>query len=415
MKKTLEYLKTRNAYEIIFIALTFAGFLAWGIALIMRGVDGKQFELFFDNCNDFFADITNPMGYAAHRNVYNETYYRGGSERAYPPISYVIAYCFSRIIDMEPYFEANYFWNLYEVPQVIAILVIAVIINVLLIYEIVRSYKEGNNAVKAFTAFAICVSMPVLFTIERANLLLLTLVFVFFYIFNYDSENKIRKELALISLALAASFKITPAVLGILLLYNKQWKEAVRVIIYGIIFGIFPFVFFEGGFSNIVQMFKNAFSNVESYSSVEGTTLVAAFVSFGAEATENMIKTVQNITYVIAAVMLFEAFFFEKKWETILAVTMVLIIVPSHSGYYCIIYIIPALIAFLNEKEHSYWDLLILAAMVFIANDFQSNLTQKVLNYHLSIVIILLVLLVRGTKNVITRICSRKKQEIKYI
>ncbi len=414
MKKTLEYLKTRKAYEIIFLVLTFAGFLAWITGLVINGVDGKQIELFIGRCNNFFADITNPMGYAAHRNVYNETYYFGGSERAYPPISYVIAYCFSRIIDMQPYFDANFFWDLYKDPQILIILIIAIIINMLIIYEIVRSYKEGNNAVKIATALAVCVSMPVLFTIERANLLLLTIVFVFFYIFNYDSENRIRKELALMSLAIAASFKLTPAVLGILLLYNKQWKEAVRVIIYGVIFGILPFLFFEGGFSNIAQMFKNASMNLASYSSAEGTTLVAVLVSFGAEATEHMMKVVQNITYVIGAILLFEAFFFNKKWETILAVTMVLIIVPSHSGYYCIIYILPALIAFLNAKEHSYWDLLILMAMFFIVNDFQSYLTQNVLSYHISIVIILLVLLVRGTKNVITRISSKKTQDIKY-
>ncbi len=415
MKKTLECLKTKKAYEIIFLVLTFASFFAWITGLVINGVDGKQIELFFLKCEDFFADITNPMGYAAHRNVYNESYFLGGSERAYPPISYVIAYFFSRIIDMQPYFDADYFWDLYKDPQILIILVIAIIINMLVIYEIVRSYKEGNNSVKVATAFAVCISMPVLFTIERANLLLLTLVFIFFYIFNYDSENKIRKELALMSLALAASFKLTPAVLGILLLYNKQWKEAVRTIIYGIIFGILPFLFFDGGFSNIAQMFKNASMNLASYSSVEGTTLVAALVSFGIEATEHMVDLVQNITYVIGVVLLFEAFFYDKKWETILAVTMILIIVPSHSGFYCIIYILPALVAFLNDKEHSYWDLLILIAMFFIVNDFQSYLTQNVLNYHISIVMILMVLLVRGTRNVITVIAGKKKQDAKYI
>lgn len=103
----------------------------------------------------------------------------------------------------------------------------------------------------------------------------MTIFFIIFYIFNYDSENKVRRELALISLALAASFKLTPAVLGILLIYNKQWKEVVRVIIYGLIFGIVPFLFFHGGLVNIGRMFHNASLNVDKYVSTEGATLTA--------------------------------------------------------------------------------------------------------------------------------------------
>ena len=99
------------------------------------------------------------------------------------------------------------------------------------LYELIRSCKNGNKAVKIMSSIAFCLSMPVIFTIERANFLLMTLFFILFYIFNNDSENKIRRELALISLAMASALKLTPAVLGILLLYNKQWKEAIRTVI----------------------------------------------------------------------------------------------------------------------------------------------------------------------------------------
>lgn len=79
-----------------------------------------------------------------------------------------------------------------------------------------------------------------------------------------------------------------------------------------------------------------------------------------------------------------------------MAVSMVLIIAPSHSGYYCIMYLIPAAIAFLNAKEHSYSDLLILFLIILIVMDFQCDLFEYVLNYHLAIMLILAVLLIRG-------------------
>lgn len=73
----------------------------------------KKFDIFFRNTEDFFADITNVIGYSANRNTYVETYYLGACERAYPAIVYLMAYMLSRIIDMQPYFDNDYFLDMY--------------------------------------------------------------------------------------------------------------------------------------------------------------------------------------------------------------------------------------------------------------------------------------------------------------
>lgn len=391
-----EYLKSKKFYEIVFICCAISGIIAWAAGIILFGNSSDQFDIFYFDTEDFFADITNVIGYSANRNTYVETYYLGASERAYPAIVYLMAYMLSRIVNMDPYFERNYFLDMYTDTKLLIILILILIVNMIAIYELIRSCKNGNNAVKIMSAVAFCLSSPVIFTVERANFLLMTIFFIIFYIFNYDSENKVRRELALISLALAASFKLTPAVLGILLIYNKQWKEVVRVIIYGLIFGIVPFLFFHGGLVNIGRMFHNASLNVDKYVSTEGATLTASLVALGVKATEGSIKVLKNITYVVALLLLIQSLFYKEKWEVIMAVSMVLIVTPSHSGYYCIIYIIPAAIAFLNAKQHSYSDLLILFALILIVMDFQCSLFKNVFDYHLAIVLILAVLLVRG-------------------
>ena len=329
-------IKSKKFYEIVFLCCALAGIIAWAAGIVLFGSDGRQFDIFFRNTEDFFADITNVIGYSANRNTYVETYYLGACERAYPAIVYLMAYMLSRIIDMQPYFDNDYFLDMYQDTRILIIIIL----------------------------IAFCLSMPVIFTIERANFLLMTLFFILFYIFNYDSENKTRRELALISLAMASALKLTPAVLGILLLYNKQWKEAIRTVIYGLILGMVPFLFFHGGLVNIGRMFHNAALNVQAYSSTEGTTIVAALVAFGVNATDGMIKIVKCITYVIVLLLFIQCLFYKEKWEVIMAVSMVLIIAPSHSGYYCIMYLIPAAIAFLNAKEHSYSDLLILFSII---------------------------------------------------
>lgn len=193
MKSKYQFIRTKKFYEIAFICAAFAGIIAWAAGIVIYGSGGRQFDIFFLNTQDFFADITNVIGYSANRNTYVETYYLGASERAYPAIVYLMAYMLSRIIDIQPYFDNDYFLDMYKDTRILIIIILILIVNMIAIYELIRSCKNGNKAIKILTAIAFCLSMPVIFTIERANFLLMTIFFIMFYIFNYDSENKIRR------------------------------------------------------------------------------------------------------------------------------------------------------------------------------------------------------------------------------
>lgn len=401
---------SKRFYEVTFIVVICLSFLAWLAGIVLTGYESRQFDIFFLRCNDFFADTTNVVGYSSLRDVYENTMYTGLKEKAYPPLTYMLMYWLSKVVDMDKYYEADYFLDMYTEPKFLIIYLIYAIITVVMVYELVRTCKKGNTLIKIGTAAAVLLSAPVLFSFERANTIILTLFFVLFYIFYYDSQNKIMKELALISLAIAVAFKMTPAILGILLLYNKQWKEAFRAVIYGIIVGIGPFVFFEGGFSNIFRMFRNMSLNVEYYTSKEGCTLLASVLSFGALPSEGLKQTVNIITYVVCFVLLVSAGFSHKNWEKIMAVSMVLIILPSHSGYYCILYIIPAVIAFLNEQEHQVSDIFIFISILLIMYDVQSVAREHFLNYHLSILLITGIMVIKGVLYVAAAIGAYRNQ-----
>ena len=79
------------------------------------------------------------------------------------------------------------------------------------------------------------VSYPVMFCLERGNILILSVVFAMFFIFFKDSDNKFIKELSYISLAMSAGIKIYPAVFGLTLIIEKKYKEALRLLFYGFI------------------------------------------------------------------------------------------------------------------------------------------------------------------------------------
>lgn len=401
---------SKRFYEVTFIVVICLSFLAWLAGIVLTGYESRQFDIFFLRCNDFFADTTNVVGYSSLRDVYENTMYTGLKEKAYPPLTYMLMYWLSKVVDMDKYYEADYFLDMYTEPKFLIIYLIYAIITVVMVYELVRTCKKGNTLIKIGTAAAVLLSAPVLFSFERANTIILTLFFVLFYIFYYDSQNKIMKELALISLAIAVAFKMTPAILGILLLYNKQWKEAFRAVIYGIIVGIAPFMFFEGGLSNIFRMFRNMSLNVEYYTSKEGCTLLASVLSFGVLPSEGLKQAVNIITYVVCFVLLVSAGFSHKNWEKIMAVSMVLIILPSHSGYYCILYIIPAVIAFLNEQEHQVSDIFIFISILLIMYDVQSVAREHFLNYHLSILLITGIMVIKGVLYVAAAIGAYRNQ-----
>jgi hypothetical protein len=352
------------------------------------------------------ADTLNVVGYSSQRDVYHNMMYTDLAEKAYPPLTYMMMYFFSRLVDMNTYYEKDFFLGMYTEKRFLIMYMIYACIGVVMLYEVIRTSKKGSNPVKIFTAASVMLSAPVIYSFERANTIILTTFCVMFYVFFYDSGNKIMKELALICLAIATAFKLTPAVLGILLLYNKQWKEAVRVVIYGIIVGFLPFLFFEGGFSNFPQMLKNMKANVDYYTSADGVTLYASVLNFGAVQSDRLKNTMSILTYIVSALLLVSAVFYKKTWARIATVCMVLIILPSHSGYYCILYFVPAIIAFLNEEKHSLTELLVLASILLIMYDVQSDIGNKVLNYHLAILVITAYLVVLGVVSIVQ--CARK-------
>lgn len=389
-------IRSKKFYERAFIAVILVSFAAWLVGIFAGGRLSTQFDLFFRNCEDFFADLVNVVGYSGQKNPYLNTSYSGLGEKAYPPLNYLITYLFSGLASMEHYYAADNFLSMYQEPRFLIVYLILSTVVVIAVYELVRTCKTGSQAVKVLTAAAVCASAPVLYSYERANFILLTLVFVLFFILYYDSENRVLRECALIALALAAALKLTPALLGILLLYKRQWKAALKAVLYGVLFGVGPFLFFTGGLSNIGQMLSNMSLNLSDYGVTDGATLTASIIGVGLPQSSVLLSVMKWVTYVVSILLLAAAPVYKNKWEMVMAVSLVLVIAPSHSGTYCLLYLIPAMVAFLNAQEHAYSDLVILFGVFLIMFSFQGLPGKSFLNYHLGLLLLTAVLTVRG-------------------
>ena len=219
---------------------------------------------------------------------------------------------------------------------------------------------------------AILASGAYLFAYERTNMIFITLLFLTFFIFYYNSKNKILKELALVSLAAAVSFKMSPAIFGMFLLWNKDYKAIFRLIFYTIILFIVPSLFYPGG----LDILKTFVENLELQSSFIvdtcrvsgiGKSFINKFMiaNFGG----NMETANELSTFwisLISLLSLFTTFFFKEKWKKAFLLSFMMVVIPALSYGYVLIYFIPVMVLYFMEEKHSKTDLLFLLWFIII-------------------------------------------------
>ena len=231
---------TSKTLMIIFCGI----FIYFGIESIIFAVmtDGNSFRgMLFHNgvYTDWFMDFFNSIRDSAASNVYSER------NSIYPPL----AVAFFRFIGrMLPYAEValdpkdNY--NMQESQLCIMYYLIFAITMVVITYRCIlkKVYDEKMRRLSDLFAFLTIFSYPLIYCLERGNIVAASVALTVVFVFYRNSESKVLREISYICLALAAGLKLYPALFGFLLLFDKKYKQAVRLIIYGILAVVIPFV-----------------------------------------------------------------------------------------------------------------------------------------------------------------------------
>ncbi|MDR1123676.1 MAG: glycosyltransferase 87 family protein, partial [Elusimicrobiota bacterium] len=241
--------------EKIFIASLFSLFFMF-VCLMIFAPQTNQHKIFFRETADYMADYHNNVKYSAALNPYVHTDKNlpGPQERIYPPLVYGIFHMLGKagrgaFLSTTSLTISNLFMFYCSFALLGALL----------------AGYEGKKSYAVLLGAAFVMSGIFIFSYERGNIIILSAACSTFFIFNYRNSNVLVKEAALISLALAAALKLSPALLGLLLLFDKRYKEALRAIIYGAVLIFIPFVLLEGGFSNIPVWVENIRLHIESY------------------------------------------------------------------------------------------------------------------------------------------------------
>lgn len=355
MKKVFSNIKFINIYTVLFaVSAVVFGFM-------MFLTDGMILEDIFHKGalgSDTFMDFFNSVRDGGSIDVYE-------TGVIYPPLANIFFYLLAQMI--KPELVATSYNDRLSLQNDIVCLVLYftyVAVTVLIFNKTVKRKLDFDfdKSVSSVMAFLLTISYPMVYCFQRGNLIMLTATLTMFFVFNRNSANKVIRELSFIALAIAAGFKLYPAVFGLLLLFDGEFKRAFRLVLYGLAFVFIPFVFY-GGFS-AVELFL---SNITSFSGKNSNNMVPGFVCI--DAISHYITEIFNVSFEkVNGVLLVITYslsvavivFSSREWQKCWGLSYLIMNYASFSRTYTLIFAIIPFVMFLSEKNKHRKDMIYL-------------------------------------------------------
>lgn len=357
-------LKDVNNTSKLFYIISFASL----VVCIIMGVlsNGVTVSNLLFNKDDVFMDFFNSVVDCS-----GDAY--GESGVIYPPLV-VLFYKFCSMFFNIDSMKAS---EVRETSLGMIIFVCFTIVSYILFAKLIYKYKNGSFANKSLFAFFTLFSFPMIYLIERGNIIVLVLPLLLYFVNEYDSDVKYKRHLAYICLAISVAIKIYPVFFGLLLLKKKKnFKNILLCIFYGAVFFFVPFIF-VGGFSQLGVLIHNILYTSSMFGS-KGfgfkVSISNTFSLFGHVFNHIRLFETAGTMFLIITVLagLFLILFnkWNEDWKIYAVISLIIILVPGFSYIYSVAYMIIPLLFFLNKKEIKWIDyiysLLFIAQFIFL-------------------------------------------------
>lgn len=357
-------LKDVNNTSKLFYIISFASLV---VCIIMGALsNGVTVSNLLFNKDDVFMDFFNSVVDCS-----GDAY--GESGVIYPPLV-VLFYKFCSMFFNIDSMKAS---EVRETSLGMIIFVCFTIVSYILFAKLIYKYKNGSFANKSLFAFFTLFSFPMIYLIERGNIIVLVLPLLLYFVNEYDSDVKYKRHLAYICLAISVAIKIYPVFFGLLLLKKKKnFKNILLCIFYGAVFFFVPFIF-VGGFSQLGVLIHNILYTSSMFGS-KGfgfkVSISNTFSLFGHVFNHVRLFETAGTMFLIITVLagLFLILFnkWNEDWKIYAVISLIIILVPGFSYIYSVAYMIIPLLFFLNKKEIKWIDyiysLLFIAQFIFL-------------------------------------------------
>lgn len=330
-------MRQRKITEIIFFGLSVLNLCMMYVMLLLS--KGQYvFALTYDESN--FTDFWSHIG----RLLFSSDIYTTDTDAIFPPL----AYLFLKLFAYPLKYKAEQGDDLDRISQsgygILVVLMFLLLYVWLLTIAIHVFYKAGNFSKKMILLAILIFSYSIWgFAFERGNLVLYAMVLLMLGLALRDSPNKVLRELALVFVAISAGFKLYPALFGFLWIAEKRYKEAARLMLYGLLAFFVPFLFVSN-FTNYLNTFRGYLDKrVYSHASVWGLVIGR----LGDDKYTQMLCRSIVVAIVLWALLLLFIDGINWKTVTLLMATQTTII-PEQYVYGYVFIAIP-LVCFLNE------------------------------------------------------------------
>lgn len=293
--------------------------------------------------DDFFLHF----GYASA--PFGTNIYELSDMICFPPLAYLMYGFLARIAgyQAENYGDAD---THQAAGHNLAIYILYTVVCIILLIYAISLYRKKKSFVDlVLFPILLLFTFPFAFSsIQRGNSVLLVVSLIAVALAWKDDKSKVKREAAMILIAVCAGLKIYPAVLGLLYLKEKRWKETLRLIIYGAVLFFVPFIFY-GGFAAMSTFFNTVFSLYGDIHecSVSGVIYLLVKPVFGDNA-----KLFASIVQQLFLILCLIAFFLLKeKWAQILILCGLMTVYISSGWMYTCIYILPPMLMFFKEQD----------------------------------------------------------------
>lgn len=330
------------------------------INYMKAGLYGNQVMLSWQNqFSDYFWQIS---WIVDRQNVYN-------AGAPFPPFAYMMYYFLwilnpTRGIDFGDwegfkYYENNLtFFLLYNVIQII-----------LLVYAVRKVLCAETEEKRMIFLFSITMSYPILATsLQRGNSVLLTTVVLILAWYFIEKRDFLKKEFALILIAVAAGLKMYPALTGIYLIKKREKESIIRLLLYGALIFFIPFLFF-GGMNSLKNLIQNYISRMGTNEPHLCTFKGLAYFIFNEYfnlKNETAMSCAGLFSNLMLILLLFFFFITKIRWKEILYLTGIFSAYIPTGWMYTSIYMLAPLLFFLSSyKNITKWSINIIYCILF--------------------------------------------------
>lgn len=318
------------------------------VLIIGKGL-GAEWLVMENNFDYSFTDHFRHIAFASDmKHFYFNTY-----DATFPAFAYLLYYLLWRINpnswDVSQWRECkDYQYN-------ILVYVMLVLVVMLLFKLIVDHLLKDITAEKRYLfVLAVALSAPMMSgAIERGNISFLTAIMVLAAMYLKDSEKPALRELALLLIAMAAGLKVYPAIMGTVYVAEKRYKEACRLLGYGILVFFVPFAFC-GGLAGLKQYFTILFAfegqGYRSWTNIRNYLLFVSDLMGLYEKSGSFVRVFQLLENIYLLVCVISVFKVKSNWKRALYTAGVMAIYVPYSYRYTAVYMIIPLVLFLQES-----------------------------------------------------------------